>query len=179
MLWWLLSSSNERDLLRAFDEETIAKTPKSLTICTLATTEEKRSAISHWEQFPLQSVDDVQNWMKNFDENTEHLLTQTPIRDEPDTARHSWGHTEESRPDYLEPDMTEQYDSQRESHDTLASSERNSIVSLARAELHPSRFRLEAAESQVPLFAEGPQLNQSAVARKFGLSTEFQDTFLW
>ncbi|KAK5046129.1 hypothetical protein LTR84_008586 [Exophiala bonariae] len=181
VLWRLLSSSNEQDLLRAFDDHIIAKTPKSLTICTLATTDEKRSAISHWEQFPLRSAAEVQTWMQNLEPmpTPEPSLALTSITGENDAPQDSWVATEEPRPDYPEREMTEQYDHQREFHATAPSSEANSTVSVARDELPFTQNRLQALDYELSLSAQGSHPSRSAVAGKFGLSSEFQDTFLW
>ena len=79
MLWQLITSSTKQELSTAFAEETVSQIPKSLAISTLATTEEKRSAIAYWEQFPLQNLEDVQPWIESLEpiSNPEDLPLQT------------------------------------------------------------------------------------------------------
>lgn len=181
MLWRLISTSTEQELVAAFAEETITKTPTSLTICTLATTEEKRSAISYWEQFPLQTFDNVQTWMRSLERmpNTEDMAPQSSTPGE-ERAPESWRVADDSRPNYLEPDPTEQYDSQFEFDNTTAAPQRNSVMPVAHDELPSSESGPPDKGLETSRPPDGPSLlNSSAVARKFGLSSEFQETFLW
>lgn len=179
MLWRLISTSTEQELVKAFAEETITKTPTSLAICTLATTEEKRSAISFWEQFPLQTSDNVQTWMRSLERmpNAADLARQSLTPGE-EPAPESWRFADDSRPNYPEPDTTEQYDSQCEFDNTTAVPERNSVMPVAQEE--PPSSEGGPPNKGLETSRHGPSLlNSSAVARKFGLSSEFQETFLW
>lgn len=183
MLWQLITSSTQQALSTALAEETVNQIPKSLAISTLATTEEKRSAIAYWEQFPLQNLEDVQTWMESLEptSNLEHLALQTSAPGE------ELGQIprviEDLQLENFETSAAVQYDIRRGYHDPVAApmSHSNSLVD--QPAFPSSKTRLQAPEFDISMTrhsTEGPRLSdRGAAASRFGLSREFQDMFLW
>lgn len=183
-LWQLITASTEKDLATAFTEETISRVPKSLAISTLATTEEKRSAIAFWEHFPLQNPVDVQAWMESLDPilNSEGLLFQSSIPSE-ELSRDPQRVVEEWELDYSETGAAVQRDSQSGFHVPVVTSLSHYSTPVGQytlpfpqSGLHHSQFdtsRKNRPEGGSKLSSRGDS------ARKFGLSKEFQDMFLW
>ncbi|KIW34589.1 uncharacterized protein PV07_01364 [Cladophialophora immunda] len=165
VLWRILAACPQESLTVAFSSEVQDRIPQLLTVGTLSTTEEKKSAIAFWEQFPLHTIDDVVVWkeqvenpssmeMTSFGENQEQQshLTNTP----------SEAQDQESLSP-MDEDTAQTFGAMvSDPQDLAATSSRT-------AQVPGVRHRRSSTSVANPGTAGG----------KFSFSKEFQDTFLW
>lgn len=183
VLWQLMASSTAQESSTAFAEETVSQIPKSLAISTLATTEEKRSAIAYWEQFPLQNLEDVQTWMESLESSLDPedlpLQTSTPGEELAQIPRVA----EDLQPGNFKSGEAAQHDIRRGCHDPADALMSHSSAPVDQSAFPPSETRPQAPEFDTALTqdtAEGPRISDKGnPANRFGLSKEFQDMFLW
>ncbi|KEF51699.1 uncharacterized protein A1O9_12334 [Exophiala aquamarina CBS 119918] len=184
VLWQLLTASTEKDLATAFTEDSICQVPESLAISTLATTEEKRSAIAFWEQFPLQNPVDVQTWMESLDpiSNSEGLLFQNSMSGE-ELSQDPQRVAEDLDTEYSDSGIAVQHDSQSGIHAPVpaslshydTSAGQHALPSIPTGLQHSQLDTSSKQQSDKDPVSSG----RGAAARRFGLSKEFQDMFLW
>jgi hypothetical protein len=183
VLWQLITSSTKQELSTAFAEETVSQIPKSLAISTLATTEEKRSAIAYWEQFPLQNLEDVQPWIESLEpiSNPEDLPLQTssPGEELAQIPRV----IEDLQLENFETSAAVQPDIRRGYCDPVAGPMSHSNTPVDQPAFPSFNTRLQVPEFDPSLTqhsAEGPRLSDRGTSpSRFGFSKEFQDMFLW
>ncbi len=186
VLWRVLSTSNSTldTLAEAFSTELSRQIPRSLAISTLETTEEKRSAIAYWEQFPLQGPDEVLAWKQDLD--------STALVAIPDS--HTFGDGAAYRPSRhtsieltsIEGDFSSGLSQMQAEQAGEPTSLRNDTalqpaagpprVKRRAAVLREESATIDYAMQHVP---PKPSKPNHGTATKFGLSQEFQDTFLW
>jgi len=171
-------------LAEAFSTELSRQIPRSLAISTLETTEEKRSAIAYWEQFPLQGPDEVLAWKQDLD--------STALVAIPDS--HTFGDGAAYRPSRhtsieltsIEGDFSSGLSQMQAEQAGEPTSLRNDTalqpaagpprVKRRAAVLREESATIDYAMQHVP---PKPSKPNHGTATKFGLSQEFQDTFLW
>ncbi|EXJ86905.1 hypothetical protein A1O3_03859 [Capronia epimyces CBS 606.96] len=191
VLWSLLSASPTETLSAAFAAEMQDRMPLSLAITTLCTTEEKKAAIAHWERFPLQTAGEVLAWKENVQSGSSSgsgsangLYNIAPddssyARAEPEpqalTTTSGLGF-EEPLPAGDEDDTMQ---TSYSAHPSLTSaSSPHSHTNVGEGTIRP-RQSATGGSSMLDTSANGLATDRGSVASKFGLSKEFQETFLW
>jgi len=183
VLWQLITTSTEKDLATAFTGEIVTRVPKNLAISTLVTTEEKRSAIAFWEQFPLQNLVDVQTWMRSLDPipiseglpAQDALASEGPSQDPPRVM-------EALELECSEADSALPHSIQSGLPVPMATSLSHHATPVEAAAFPPSQSGLPQSQLDLsmPQPDDGPtQFRSVSATTKFGLSKEFQDMFLW
>lgn len=181
VLWRLLSVSTDETLSTAFSAEVSDQIPERLSVGTLGTTEEKKSAIVYWEQFPLLTANDARVWKQDLDSahdsvgsHFDRIPGDDPLRQlEPDA-----GSQTETTPSGADGDVSLLPDA--EDNIVMGIPPQGSVVS-------PPMNQSSPIDSigQVDAFVPGNQQQalqqqpRSVATSKFGLSKEFQATFLW
>ena len=185
MLWQLITSSTNQALIAAFSPETLQAVPKILAISTLATTEEKKSAIAYWEQFPLQHSQDVLTWKENIESNPDS--TGLPFDSSPLSQKMEISSVDETFVEYAAIDSPElQHDITHQLDNLSTGTISFSASGLGQYSFHRTNIPMLPIQpsapsptmAQLPQAASGSSVRGSA-ADKFGLSKEFQETFLW
>lgn len=206
-LWRLISVVSTETLSTAFSDAVTAQIPSSLSVTTLETTEEKKSAIAYWEQVPIQSAEEVLAWKDSVD----HL---SPV--ETDRTRNPGEATDHTRR-HQQQQQRHQQQQQLEQNDARSWTEPSPSAHIGRGENWESgdtneESVMEPTPTKAPptLFLETQEnivvtdddrqapepvdrlkrrrddtlytsnrSDQTEIANKFGLSKDFQDTFLW
>jgi len=180
LLWRLLSVSTDDTLSAAFSDLVSDQIPESLAVRTLGTTEEKKSAIAYWEQFPLQNANDVRLWRQDLESAQDSIssrfgnVDQDILLRQPDAASHTG-----SSPGRAEGEVSLSLLPGDE--DTL----RTGFTPHRSVETPPiNQDSPGGSIGQADAFVSGDQSQASKPGRsvatsKFGLSKEFQATFLW
>ncbi|KAK6373697.1 hypothetical protein LTS17_008190 [Exophiala oligosperma] len=183
LLWRMLSTSNANleKLSEAFTAELDHRIPASLTISTLSTTEEKKSAISYWEQFPLQTPEDVILWKQDLDSLSGVAATgSSTVVDSASFERLEVASPSDPSPfgDSFSGDPSPIQDARHEAAETIPGRDGMPLAP-------ENRSVGRSATSQAPetvgdiLRRSSSRPHRNSTAAKFGLSQEFEDTFLW
>ncbi|OAL40660.1 hypothetical protein AYO20_00396 [Fonsecaea nubica] len=164
VLWRILSACQQESLTAAFSPEAQDQIPQLLSVGTLSTTEEKKSAIAFWEQFPLHTIEDVLVW-KDQVENPCAM----------DTA-----------------DIGENQDQQSHPTNTPSEAQDQSTLSPMDEDTDPTSVAMmqnpqdrAGTSSHAPEMADvrtqrsSSAANPGAAGGKFSFPKEFQDTFVW
>jgi len=210
-LWRLVSVSSAETLSSAFAEPISAQIPSSLSVTTLETTEEKKSAIAYWERAPIQSVEEVLAWKhrvdhplpgetdmamgssdtvgeaRQYQQRHHHRQDDAHSSSEPsptaptgrrgDPSEHA--DTNDAAISFLAPSLMSPTTVQFQSSTLSPGNQENNIVVNDRQRQPPAgpADRLKRRRDEP---VRTPNWSyQAEAASKFGLSKEFQDTFLW
>lgn len=189
VLWRLLSTATSIDetLSAAFAADVTDQIPSALSVSTLTTTEEKKSAIAYWDKFPLQEADEVLTWKEDLDAtsgviglNAGSSVVDDALYTRADAVGvaepgHSELDVDDNGPLFAvednDVDMSFQPLTPRLISGNAGGVDHGSIQL-------PQRHGDIDESTHTPSVA-APTSNQRNVAAKFGLSKEFQDTFLW
>lgn len=175
------SNANLESLSEAFTGDLDHQIPANLSISTLSTTEEKKSAIAYWEQFPLQTPEDVIVWKQDLDSLSGAAATGSSIVVD-NTLFERLEVASPSDPSPFEGsfsgDPSPIQDTRHEATDGVPGHDGMPLAP-------ENRSLARSASSQAPgnvgdtsrQFSSRP--HRSSTAAKFGLSQEFEDTFLW
>ncbi|KIW94354.1 uncharacterized protein Z519_05670 [Cladophialophora bantiana CBS 173.52] len=165
VLWRILSACPQENLTAAFSPEVQDRIPQHLSVGTLGTTEEKKSAIAYWEQFPLYTIEDVLTWKQQIE--SPPLMETTNLGQDQEQHSH----------------LT---NSPGEAQDQGPPSPMDEEMAQASVAKVPSSQNLSDASYIAPQMTDAPNRRPSAstadresVVSKFSFSKEFQETFLW
>ncbi|EXJ68580.1 uncharacterized protein A1O5_08374 [Cladophialophora psammophila CBS 110553] len=165
VLWRILSACPQDSLTAAFSPEVQDRIPQHLSVGTLGTTEEKKSAIAFWEQFPLYTIEDVLVWKEQIE--SPPLMEMTSLEQNQEQQSH----------------LTNSPDEAQDQRPPSPMDEEMAQVSVARV---PNSKNFTDASSVAPQMTDAQNRRPSAstaergsVVSKFSFSKEFQETFLW
>ncbi|KIX02962.1 uncharacterized protein Z518_06512 [Rhinocladiella mackenziei CBS 650.93] len=210
VLWRLLSVTTNNNLSAAFSSEIQSRTPATLSLRTLVTTAEKKSAIAYWEQFPLQTAQEVLGWKEDVESEGSPMSSQggapaharntnTPLPDhdhdrmDSASASYSGGDTSSSDDmageEHLLPPPPPPWDEREVQAHTSYPTQQPTMVSrmnqnqgiVGGNENLPQESGSVGRPSGQGLSPHMPTSNSdlSLAASRFGLTKEFQETFLW
>ncbi|KIY02006.1 uncharacterized protein Z520_02144 [Fonsecaea multimorphosa CBS 102226] len=165
MLWRILSACQQESLTAAFSPGVQDRIPQILSVGTLSTTEEKKSAIAFWEQFPLHTIEDVLVWKDQVENPSSMEITgfgenqdqQSQPTDTPSEVQ------DQDIPSAMDEDTAQTSIAMAPDSQDLADTSSRTV------QMADARNRRSSASVANPGTAGG----------KFSFSKEFQDTFLW
>ncbi|OAP65095.1 hypothetical protein AYL99_01067 [Fonsecaea erecta] len=165
MLWRILATCQQENLTAAFSPEVQDRIPQLLSVETLSTTEEKKSAIAFWEQFPLHTAEDVVIWKEQVENPSATDITGFGVNQD-----------QQSR-------LTNTPSESQDQDPPSPMDEDKDPTSMA---MIPDPQDLADTSSRTPQMANvrhrgssASVSNQGTAGGRFSLSKEFQDTFLW
>ncbi|KAH0847247.1 hypothetical protein FOPE_00429 [Fonsecaea pedrosoi] len=165
VLWRILSACQQESLTAAFSPEAQDQIPQLLSVGTLSTTEEKKSAIAFWEQFPLHTIEDVLVWKDQVENPC--AMDPTDIGENQDQQSHPTNTPSEVQDQGTLSPMDEDTDpssvAMMQNPQDRAS---NSSHAPEMADVRNQRSSASAA-------------NSGTAGGKFSFPKEFQDTFVW
>ncbi|KIW12657.1 hypothetical protein PV08_09935 [Exophiala spinifera] len=184
LLWRMLSaaSANVEILAESFNAELDHRIPASLCVSTLSTTDEKKSAIAYWEQYPLQTPEDVILWKQDLDSQSGMAaLGSRNVVDNSLFERLEVASPSDPSPfegSFPSADPSPVQDIAHEAGEDVASQGGVPFTPEPRS-FHPSAPSQTSQNVGDALRQPSTRSHRSSTAAKFGLSQEFEDTFLW